>query len=245
MMKGHDAAALTVRGLSKSFGGFRALTDISLDVEPGERLGIIGPNGSGKTTLMNCISGALQPDAGTVRLGEQDITAEPLYCRARLGIARSFQIPRPFHGLSVLENLLVPLRYCADGGSTAGYAEEAALRLLEEFDLAGHARRRPGELSQVQQRKLELARALAAGPRILISDEAMAGLAHSEVDEVLDVIERVSARGVTVLMIEHIMRAITRFSQKLVCLQAGRVIAVGSVHDVMASDTVREAYLGT
>lgn len=243
MTNAPDRASLEVQNLSMSFGGFKALSDINLRVSPGERLGIIGPNGSGKTTLMNCISGTLRPDLGKIWMEGQDITALPAHRHARLGIARSFQIPRPFHRMTVRENVMVPLRYCGFA-DRAAKPEDEAFDLLEEFGLAGHAARLPGELSQVQQRKLELARALAARPKVLISDEAMAGLAHAEVDEVLDVIRKVSARGVTVIMIEHIMRAITAFSERLVCLQAGKLIADGSVEAVLADTQVREAYLG-
>jgi branched-chain amino acid transport system ATP-binding protein len=236
---------LAVSSLSKSFGGFRALVSIDLEVAQGERLGIIGPNGSGKTTLMNCISGALSPDEGHVLLGGVDITSMASNRRARLGIARSFQLPRPFHSMTVAENLLVPLRYARAVGLSDTTSEQTAAELLVEFELDGHASRRPVQLSQVQLRKLELARALAAAPRLLICDEAMAGLSSSEVDQVLAIIDRVSARGVTVIMIEHIMRAITSFSQRLICLQGGRLIAQGTVDEVLSNNEVRSAYLGT
>jgi branched-chain amino acid transport system ATP-binding protein len=236
---------LIVNGVTKSFGGFRALSGVGLEVSQGDRLGIIGPNGSGKTTLMNCISGALCPDSGRVILRNVDVTQAPAHVRARLGIARSFQIPRPFRDMTALENLLVPLRYASRVKRSQIECEEAAAKLLGELDLDGHVTRLPSQMSQVQLRKLELARALASDPQILISDEAMAGLSHSEVDEVLDVLNRVSSRGVAVIMIEHIMRAISSFSNRLICMQAGQVIASGSVADVMSSSQVRMAYLGT
>jgi branched-chain amino acid transport system ATP-binding protein len=236
---------LIVNGVTKSFGGFRALSGVGLEVKQGDRLGIIGPNGSGKTTLMNCISGALRPDSGRVILRNVDVTQASAHVRARLGIARTFQIPKPFRDMTALENLLVPLRYASRVKRSQIACEEAAAKLLGELDLAAHVTRLPNQMSQVQLRKLELARALASDPQILISDEAMAGLSHSEVDEVLDVLNRVSSRGVAVIMIEHIMRAISSFSNRLICMQAGQVIACGSVAEVMSSSQVRMAYLGT
>jgi branched-chain amino acid transport system ATP-binding protein len=244
-MTADTALKLVVTGLTKSFGGFRALSDVRLEVNQGDRLGIIGPNGSGKTTLMNCISGVLRPDSGRVVLRDIDITQTSAHDRARLGIARTFQIPRPFRDMTALENLLVPLKFASHMKRSQPECEEAAAQLLTELDLGPHISRLPNQMSQVQLRKLELARALASGPKILISDEAMAGLSHSEVDEVLDVLNRVSSRGVAVIMIEHIMRAISSFSNRLICMQAGQVIAAGSVADVMSSSQVRMAYLGT
>lgn len=236
---------LSVSGMTKSFGGFNALGGVSLEVKQGSRLGIIGPNGSGKTTLMNCISGMLRADAGRVAFCNIDVTHSPAHQRARLGIARTFQIPRPFHDMTAFENLLIPLRYSSLVKRSRAECEEIAAQILDEFDLGGQTARLPGEMSQVQLRKLELARALASDPKLLISDEAMAGLSHSEVDEVLSVLNRVSERGVTILMIEHIMRAISSFSNELICMQAGKVIASGSVAEVMSNSEVRAAYLGS
>lgn len=235
-------ALLEANGIVKRFGGFTALAGVTIAVNPGERLGIIGPNGSGKTTLMNTVAGRMRHDEGTIRWNGADMGTQPAWRRARLGIARTFQIPMPFAGMTVEENLRVPLEQhgIARGAAAAGRAAE----LLDEFGLATRARDRASALSQVELRRLELARAAAASPRLLISDEAMAGLAGGEIDEVLAMLDRLSARGIAVIMIEHLMRAIMRFSARVVCLDAGRIIAEGTPAEVVAHPEVRRAYLG-
>ena len=235
---------MRVAGLGKSFGGFVALDGISLELRAGERLGLIGPNGSGKTTLINCISGALYNDTGSVHFGGQDITRLPPYRRARAGIARSFQIPKPFRSLSVLENLQVPLEYAAQGRAGTRPAADEALELLESMGLRARAHESSAGLTQVDMRKLELARAMAARPRLLISDEAMAGLSGAEVSEVLEILFKLNAGGITVIMIEHIMQAVMKFSQRVVCLDAGRIICEGTPAAVVANAEVQRAYLG-
>ena len=235
---------MRVAGLGKSFGGFVALDGISLELRAGERLGLIGPNGSGKTTLINCISGALYNDTGSVHFGGQDITRLPPYRRARAGIARSFQIPKPFRSLSVLENLQVPLEYAAQGRAGARPATDEAIELLASMGLGARAHESSGSLTQVDMRKLELARAMAARPRLLISDEAMAGLSGNEVSEVLEILFKLNAGGITVIMIEHIMQAVMKFSQRVVCLDAGRIICEGTPAAVVADAEVQRAYLG-
>jgi branched-chain amino acid transport system ATP-binding protein len=236
------AAILEVKGISKHFGGFTALSDVSIDIAPGERFGLIGPNGSGKTTLINCISGALRNDGGRIRFEGVEVSGLPAYKRTRRGIARSFQIPRPFHSMTVLENLLVPYEYVVH--LKAAEAEKQAMEILERIGLAQKARAQANQLSQVELRKLELARAMAARPRLLISDEAMAGLSGSEVDEVLKILFDLNAGGITVIMIEHIMQAVMRFSQRVVCLDAGRIICEGTPASIVANPDVQRAYLG-
>lgn len=240
-----SAPLLEVQNVSKHFGGFTALAEVSIAIRPGERFGLIGPNGSGKTTLINCISGAFLNDAGAIRFDGQDISRLPAYRRTRLGIARSFQLPRPFSSMSVLENLIVPLEYVVHRGSlhTADTHGEA-MEILTRIGLADKAETRSGQLTQVDLRKLELARAMAARPRLLISDEAMAGLSGSEVDEILDILFKLNESGITIIMIEHIMHAVMRFSERVVCLDAGRKIADGDPQDVIATPEVRKAYLG-
>jgi branched-chain amino acid transport system ATP-binding protein len=231
--------------LSKRFGGFTALSEVTMAVRPGERLGIIGPNGSGKTTLINCICGALRSDRGAVRFGGTDITHLPSYRRTRLGLARSFQIPRPFTSMSVAGNVAVALEYAPHGDASARLdvgLETAAI--LARMGLEGKALMPAGALTQVDLRKLELARALATHPRLLILDEVMAGLSASEVDEMLVIVLALNAGGVTVIMIEHIMRAIMRFSQRVLCLDAGSVIAEGTPAQVVEDANVRRVYLG-
>ncbi|MDH4094479.1 MAG: ABC transporter ATP-binding protein [Betaproteobacteria bacterium] len=238
------SALLQVAGLAKRFGGFTALEGIALDVAPGERLGLIGPNGSGKTTLINCISGALYNDEGRIAFEGRDITRLPPFQRARLGIARSFQIPKPFRSLTVLDNLRVPLEYAARTRSAHRRAEDEAMRVLESMGLAARAHQDSAGLTQVDMRKLELARAMAAHPRLLISDEAMAGLSGAEVDEVLEILFKLNAAGITIIMIEHIMQAVMRFSQRVVCLDAGRIICEGTPEQTVANADVQRAYLG-
>ena len=236
---------LRVDGVSKRFGGFTALEGISVDIRPGERFGLIGPNGSGKTTLINCISGVLPSDGGSIRFNGEDITRLPAYKRTRRGIARSFQVPRPFKSMTVLENLLVAVDFAVIGhGLSTRQADAEVFTILDKIGLTGKAHVASSQLSQVELRKMELARAMAARPKLLISDEAMAGLAGSEVDEVLDVLLKLNAEGITVIMIEHIMQAVMRFSERVMCLDAGRVICEGTPQQVMADKGVQEAYLG-
>ena len=236
---------LEISGLSKQFGGFTALDRVSLGIAGGERFGLIGPNGSGKTTLINCISGALASDAGRIEFAGEEISRLPAYQRTRRGIARSFQIPRPFASMSVLENLVVPLEYVVHRGSlhTADTRAEA-MEILGGMGLAGKAQTPSNRLSQVELRKLELARAMAARPRLLISDEAMAGLSATEISEVLEILLKLNAGGITVIMIEHIMQAVMKFSQRVVCLDAGRIICEGAPAAIVANAEVQRAYLG-
>jgi branched-chain amino acid transport system ATP-binding protein len=236
---------LEVRGVTKRFGGFTALSDVSVDVMQGERFGLIGPNGSGKTTLINCISGALFNDGGSILFQGDEISRLPAYKRTRLGIARSFQIPRPFASMSVVENLIVPLEYVVHRGSlhTADTRGEA-MQILSDMGLADKAETQANQLTQVDLRKMELARAMAARPRLLVSDEAMAGLSTAEVDEVLDILFKLNEQGITIIMIEHIMQAVMRFSQRVVCLDAGKIICQGSPTEVVANPEVQRAYLG-
>ena len=238
-------ALLKIGSLSKHFGGFTALDQVSVDVGRGERFGLIGPNGSGKTTLINCISGALQNDQGSILFDGAEISRMPAYKRTRLGIARSFQIPRPFGSMSVLENLIVPLEYVAHSGSLhLSDTRGEAMEILKGMGLADKADTLSSSLSQVELRKMELARARAARPRLLISDEAMAGLSSNEVSEVLEILFKLNASGITIIMIEHIMQAVMKFSQRILCLDAGRIICEGSPEKVVANPDVQRAYLG-
>ncbi len=236
---------LKVDRVSKSFGGFAALTDVSIAVAPGERFGLIGPNGSGKTTLINCVSGSLRNEKGTITFAGESIAALPAYQRTRRGIARTFQIPRPFSSMSVLENLVVPLEFVAHRGALhRADTQGEAMELLWEIGLADKAGTPSNRLSQVELRKLELARAMAARPKLLISDEAMAGLAGNEVSEVLDILFKLNATGITIIMIEHIMQAVMRFSQRVICLDAGKIICEGTPETIVANGDVQRAYLG-
>jgi branched-chain amino acid transport system ATP-binding protein len=239
------APLLKVESLSKHFGGFAALSEVSLSVASGERLGIIGPNGSGKTTLINCISGALRSNGGKVYFDDKIISNLAPHQRTRRGIARSFQIPRPFASMSLVENISVALEYAAQHSAspTAKIISEAR-GILVQMGLADKANSSPGALTQVDLRKLELARALATRPRLLILDEVMAGLAAAEVDEMLDIVMQVNRDGVAIIMIEHIMRAIMGFSERVVCLDAGRIVAEAPPHAIIQDAMVRRIYLG-
>ena len=237
-------ALLEVRGVSKFFGGFAALSGVDLQVREGERLGLIGPNGSGKTTLINCVTGLLRVDRGTIHFAGRDITTLPAYLRARAGITRSFQIPKPFSSMSVLENLCIPLRYAARSRHPVPHLEREAREILAMIGMEEKAAASPLELTQIEMRKLELARALAGRPKLLILDEVMAGLAHSELDEILAILMRLSGQGITVIMIEHILRAVMSYSQRLVVLDAGVKIAEGPPAGIMNDKEVERAYLG-
>jgi branched-chain amino acid transport system ATP-binding protein len=240
-----NPALLEVDTVSKRFGGFAALSEVSMRVGQGERLGIIGPNGSGKTTLINCISGSLRSDSGSIRFDGQDVTRLAPHRRTRLGLARSFQIPRPFSSMTLAETVAVPLEYVVHRRSLhAEGVRHEALALLERMGLADKADARASALTQVDLRKLEMARALAARPRVVILDEVMAGLSAVEVDEMLGIILGVNRAGVAVVMIEHIMRAIMRFSERVICLDAGRVIADAPPDQIARDPNVARVYLG-
>ena len=239
-----SAPVLQVTDLTKTFGGFVALNQVNLHLGPGERLGLIGPNGSGKTTMINCITGALNNDAGSILYEGQEIKALPAYKRARLGIARSFQIPKPFKSMTVLENLCVPLDFAARDRGEHHHIHDQAMEVLQMIGFADRAHELSADLTQVDLRKLELARAMAAKPTLLISDEAMAGLSSSEVDEILEILLTLNEHGVAVIMIEHIMRAVMRFSQRIVVLDAGLKIAEGTPEEIVQNPDVERAYLG-
>ncbi len=238
---------LEVQDLGKRFGGFVALENISLSVPAGERLGLIGPNGSGKSTLVNCICGTLRNEQGAVRFDGRKLDGLDAHRRTHLGLARSFQLPRPFVSMSLLDNIRIPLLYTVAARGThhgAREIEERCFDLLREVGLDAKARRMPRDLTQVEMRKLELVRAMAAEPKLLIADEAMAGLTHSEVEEILALLVRLNEHGVTVILIEHIMRAVMSFSRRLVVLVSGKMVADGAPDDVMRNPEVERAYLG-
>ncbi|HTP48456.1 MAG TPA: ABC transporter ATP-binding protein [Casimicrobiaceae bacterium] len=237
---------LKVTGVTKRFGGFTALEQVDLSVARGERLGLIGPNGSGKSTLVNCISGTLRNEEGSIHFAGHDLGGEPPHRRVRLGLARSFQIPKPFASMSVLDNLRIPLLYAARKHEklAPGRIADEAMNVLRQVGLQDKAHAMSGGLTQVDMRKLELARAVAAKPALLISDEAMAGLSTSEVDDMLALLLALKERGVAVIMIEHVMRAVMKFSDRIAVLVAGRKIADGDPRSIVNNAEVVTAYLG-
>lgn len=235
---------LDVQHVTKRFGGFYALTDVSLQVHEGEHVGLIGPNGSGKTTLINCIAGTLRTDGGRILFRGADITTRPAYQRTRLGIARSFQIPKPFTSMTVLDNLCIPLTYVRPAHADEVDIVAAALENLQHIGLEAKSQVIATDLTLIELRKLELARAMAATPTLLIADEAMAGLSSAEVDEILAILVRLNEEGITIIMIEHIMRAVMRFSSRIVVLAAGQTIAAGTPEAIARNTAVEKAYLG-
>ncbi|MDP6352985.1 MAG: ABC transporter ATP-binding protein [Alphaproteobacteria bacterium] len=234
---------LQIQDMTKRFGGFTALDQVTIEIARGARFGLIGPNGSGKTTLINCVSGVLAPDGGTIRFDGTDITTLKAHRRTRLGIARGFQIPKPFASMTVRENLAVPLEYAAGARIGPGIEDEVG-EILAMVGLEEKAEANAAGLTQIEMRKLELARALAAKPVLLISDEAMAGLSSTEVDDILAILLILNERGITVIMIEHIMRAVMRFSERIAVLDAGRKIAEGTPEEILRDAGVERAYLG-
>ena len=239
---------LEVTDLGKRFGGFVALESIDLIIARGERLGLIGPNGSGKSTLVNCLCGTLRNETGRILFDGHPLDGLIAHERTRLGLARSFQLPKPFHTLNLTDNIRVPLLYTVNarpGHRLSDEQVEARCReLLHEVGLGDKARRLPRDLTQVEMRKLELARAVATQPRLLFADEAMAGLSPSEVDEILAVLFRLNEQGITIVLIEHIMSAVMKFSTRLVVLVAGHKIADGDPQEAMRNPEVERAYLG-
>ena len=235
---------LSVTNLTKRFGGFVALDGVDVSLGDKERLGLIGPNGSGKTTLINCISGALFTEQGKVNFAGSDVTGTTASRRAKLGIIRTFQIPRPFRSMTIIENLLIPMEYAASGRMESRNLRDQAMESLEIVGLQDRADENSANLTQIDMRRLELARALSAKPSLLLSDETMAGLSSSEVDEVLDMLFALNERGVAVIMIEHIMRAVMKYSERIVVLDAGKKIADGSPDEIVNNRDVERAYLG-
>jgi branched-chain amino acid transport system ATP-binding protein len=240
---------LQIDQVSKRFGGFVALDNVSLEVAEGERVGLIGPNGSGKSTLVNCICGTLHNETGTVTFAGESLNGMIAHQRTRRGLARSFQLPRPFTSMTVADNIRVPLIYTV--AARAGFhrlsseLDDRCMELLKLVALDGKATKKPRDLTQVEMRKLELARAVAAEPKLLIADEAMAGLSHSEVEDIVALLIQLNERGITIVMIEHIMRAVMSFSQRLVVLVSGKKIADGRPNAVIENPEVVGAYLGT
>ncbi len=236
-------ALLELDHISKRFGRVIVADDLSFSIQAADALGIVGPNGAGKTSLFGMISGDLRPDAGEVRYEDRDIGRESPADRCRAGIGRTYQVPRPFEGMTVFENVLVAAQQGA--GVRGQQSFELACSVLDDTDLAPAANRRAGELGLLQRKRLELARALATRPRLLLLDEVAGGLTDPEVEELIEVVRNVRASGTAVVWIEHVVRALIDTVDRLICLAAGRIVGDGAPADVLASPAVREVFLGT
>jgi ABC-type branched-subunit amino acid transport system ATPase component len=233
---------LQVDNVSKSFRGLRAVDDVSFTVEEGSILGIIGPNGAGKTTLFNCVAGALSPDTGSVRLGGADVTGAPPHKVSRAGMARTFQLMKPFASMSVLENVAVA---SMASGTSRRAATDAAVDVVERVGLSRWRDARSDGLPTAGLKRLELARALASRPRVLLLDEVLAGLVPAERTPVMELLETLRRDdGVTLVFVEHIMAAVMRLSDSVLVLDQGRVLTAGSPQEVTRDPRVIEAYLG-
>lgn len=234
---------LDVIDVSKRFGGLQVIDDFSFQVEEGEALGIVGPNGAGKTTLLSLVSGDHRPTSGRVLLDGVDIAQMPAHQRCRRGIGRTAQIPRPFEGLTVFENVLIGSTFgSADRLRTS--AEAAAVAALDTAGMTDKANVLAGSLTLLERKRLELARALATQPSLLLLDEIAGGLTEAEVHELVDTITHIRTTGITIVWIEHIMHALLRVVDRIMAVDAGRKLIEGNPHEVMASAEVRSVYLG-
>ena len=232
---------LAVTGVSKHFLGLRAVDDVSLRVRKGEIVSIIGPNGAGKTTFFNLLTGQLAPTSGEVRLRGERINQLAPHDRARLGMGRTFQIAKPLIALSALENVMIGAFLHHAGLSTA---RDKAFAVLQRVGMAALARKRAGDLTLSERRRLEVARALALEPEIVLLDEVMAGLNQSEVGHEIELLKSLHAEGLTFLIIEHNLKVVRAFSERVVVLDRGRMIAEGTAEQILSSPVVIEAYLG-
>ena len=232
---------LDVTAVSRSFSGLQALSDVSFSVEPGEIVGLIGPNGAGKTTLFNVIAGRLTPDTGTVRFEDRDITGWPPHRIARAGIGRTFQLMRPFASMSVLDNVAVA---ALSRDRDRRVAEERSRTIIGRVGLDHVADRPSGSLPTAGRKRLELARALALDPRLVLLDEVLAGLTPSERQPVLELLLTLRDEGLTLLLVEHVMAAVMKLSDRVLVLHHGKLLASGSPQEVTSDPAVIEAYLG-
>lgn len=233
---------LDLSDVSKSFGALKVTDAVSFSVPRGQALGIIGPNGAGKSTLFNLITGNIAPDTGRITFLGQDVTHRPAMDRVRMGVGRSFQIPQPFEGLTVYENLAVAASF-GQGKAEAAVTEDC-IRILHDTELMRLANTPAGALSLLDRKRLELARAMATGPELLLLDEIAGGLTEGECKALIATIKGLHAQGMTIIWIEHVLHALTAVVERLLVLDFGRVIGIGEPEAIMASKDVREIYLG-
>lgn len=237
-----DQVLLSAQGLSKSFGALRVVDDVSFDVKRGEVLGILGPNGAGKTTLFNLISGDLASNGGTLSLDGVTLESEPPFKRCKRGIGRTYQVPQPFGDMTAFENLLVPAMFGA--GMTEAEANAYCAEILEDCGLLARANTKAASLTLLDRKRLELARALAGKPKLLLLDEIAGGLTDAEGAELVQLVGRVRDRGVTVIWIEHVLHALMAVADRIMVLNFGVKIAEDAPKTVMANPEVQRVYMG-
>jgi branched-chain amino acid transport system ATP-binding protein len=234
---------LSVQGVTKRFGGLQALTQVTFDLPEGQILGLIGPNGAGKTTLFNAINGVYPPEEGRIVFREKDVTTIKTYYHARMGMARTHQIVQPLNELSVLENVMVGACFGRENQSL-GRAAEIAEEVLKFVELDARTDQLAGSLNVAQKKRLEMARALASRPYLLLLDEVLAGLNHSEIANMVKMVKKIREQGITIIMIEHVMKAVMNVSDRIIVLDYGEQIAEGTPEEVSTNEKVVEAYLG-
>lgn len=237
-------ALLETQGLGRRFGGLQAVSDVSFSVPAGQVLGVIGPNGAGKSTFINLVTGHIKPTSGKVLIGGKDMTGAKPWAIAHAGVARTFQIVKPFRGMTVRENVAVGVLYGSSRNGRMASALERADQVLEEVGIVHLGGRAPGELSVADARRLEFAKALALDPKMLLLDEVMAGLRHSEIEPSLELIHSLKERGLTVIVVEHVMKAILAVSDQVMVLHQGQILTSGDPREVLSDPRVIEAYLG-
>jgi branched-chain amino acid transport system ATP-binding protein len=235
---------LNVKNIKKSFGGVKAVNDLSFSVQDGEILGIIGPNGAGKSTVFNLLCGLIPLDAGHIYFLGSEITVMSSYKRCHMGIGRTFQICRPFKELTVLENVAVSAVFGHDKLSPLGEAKRCSVEILEKVSLSSKKDLYTSQLTTPDLKLLEIARALATGPRLLLLDEVMAGLLPKECDKILDLVRCINREGVTVILVEHVMRVVRELSKRVIVMNYGQKLCEGRYGDIICDERVIEAYLG-
>jgi len=233
---------LALRGVSRRFGGLRVIEELNLTVRPGEILGVLGPNGAGKSTLFNLIAGVLPPNEGAIRFLGRDVTSMRVWLRRRLGIGRTYQVPKPFSHMSVFENVLVAATH--GGGLSIAAARKEAQAALSLTGLSAHAAKPASALSLLNLKRLELAKAAAAKPKLLLLDEIAGGLTDGECEDLLTILSAIHAEGATIVWVEHVIHALKRIATRLAVLHFGSIICEGPPDAVLADERVREVYLG-